>query len=392
MKILVVHNSYSEPGGEDEVVNSEVRLLESLGHKVILYKRSNKEIADFSFFKKLHILSREIIWSQETYNQIKKLIAEEKPDLAHIHNIYILISPSIYQALDDSGIPIVQTLHNYRLICPGGIFYRSGKICEKCISGKLIYSIIHCCWRGSFWLTLALSKALGSPGRRRTFHDKISTYIVLSEFSKEKFQKAGLPSEKIFVKPNFVDSDNRAQRSSFDNFVLFVGRLSDYKGILTLVEVFKNLPKFRLKIVGDGPLRGKLTQEIAKIVNIDLLGRLSYQDTQASIKRAVFVVFPSECYESTPRVVIESLSYGVPVLVSDIGFKGGDVEKEGIGLKFEHGNSNDLMLKVKQLMGNREQLKEMGKAAFKVYKEKYTPQRDYELLMDIYEKAIATNK
>jgi len=391
MKILVIHNSYLERGGEDEVVESEIKLLEDFGHKVIFYRRTNKDIKNFSLFKKIKFLGKEIIWSKDTYIRIKELVRKEKPDIAHIHNTLLLITPSVYCALCEEKIPIVQTLHNFRLLCPKGILYRNDRICEECVKYGLICAVVHRCWRNSFILTLALVRMLKIHFKKKTVQNKIDAYITLSKFNKDKFVKVGLAEEKIFVKPNFVDIDIESRNRSQD-FILFVGRLVGYKGIKTLITAFRNLAGYNLKIIGDGPLYGGLTEKVKKISNIDLLGRLSYKETQHYIRCAAFLVFPSECYESTPRVVIESFSCGVPILVSDRGFKASTISKEGVGLEFRAGDSSDLTDKVRYLMNNKQLLEKMGKNAFKVYKEKYTPQKSYELLMGIYNKVIELYK
>src|SRR3989338_4491025 len=198
MKILVIHNSYLERGGEDEVVDSEIKLLESFGHKIIFYRRTNKDIRKMSLFRKIKFLGKDIIWSKDTYTKIKELARKEKPDIAHVHNVHLLITPSVYYALSDEKIPVVQTLHNLRLICPKGIFYRNGGICEECPTRGHMRAVVHRCWRNSFILTFALARMLKAHFKKKTFQDKIDAYIALSKFSKEKFVKAGLTEKKIF--------------------------------------------------------------------------------------------------------------------------------------------------------------------------------------------------
>jgi len=388
MKILVIHNSYLERGGEDEVVKSEIKLLKSYGHEIVEYRRSNKEMESFSFLRKIYVLLKEIIWSQDSYEAVKELIIKEKPDIAHIHNIFLLISPSVYYALSEGNVPIVQTLHNYRLICPKGILYRNGMICEKCLQGNILHSVINKCWRDSFFLTSALARILCKFCKKRDFLDKISAYVALGDFSKKKFVEAGFPSEKVFIKPNFVDIDTLNMRDGFEDYAVFVGRLVDYKGVLTLVDAFKTLGNYHLKIIGDGPLLGELKTKIEKIETIDLLGRMTNDKARDYMRRAAFTILPSECYESTPRVIIESFSCGVPVLVSNRAFKGESVEEHNVGLEFIAGDSNSLADKVRYLMENRQSLAEMGKNAFIIYQEKYTAQKNYESLIEIYNKAI----
>lgn len=388
MKILIIHNHYFERGGEDEVVESEIKLLEKFGHKVILYRRSNSEIKEFNLLKKISLLTKEIIWSEDTYREIKKLIRAEKPDIAHIHNIFILVSPSVYYALSEENIPIVQTLHNYRLFCPAGVLYRSHRICEDCTGTNFIPSLIHRCWKHSFILTSAIARTLDVHFGRGTFREKIDTYITLSEFSKKKCVEKGLPDKKIFIKPNFVDK-NYEERNDFQNFALFVGRLVDYKGVEVLIEAFKKVVLYELKIIGDGPLYKELKEGLKKTQNIDLLGRLPYHQTIEYIKRSSFLIFPTECYESTPRTVIECFNCGVPVLASDIGYMKELVQDGFSGMLFRTQNIDDLICKIQYLMTNRDLLVRMGKNARKVYEEKYTPEKNYHLLMDIYKNAIS---
>ena len=205
MKILIIHNHYLEEGGEDRVVDSEIKMLKGFGHEVIIYKRSNKEIKGFPLCKKVKFLLKDIIWSNETYREIREIIKKEKPDVAHVHNICILITPSVYDALDDFNIPVVQTLHNYRLICLNGLLYRDNKICEECLLRRsFLPALMHKCWRNSFFLSLAMARMLGAYFKKVNSQNKVAAYIALSKFSKNKFIESGLRQGKIFVKQNFI--------------------------------------------------------------------------------------------------------------------------------------------------------------------------------------------
>ena len=388
----MIHNRYLEKGGEDEVVNSEIKMLKQFCHQVFFYERSNREIKNFSLCGKLHFFAKGIIWSKKTYDEIKRLIKSEKPDIAHIHNIFLLISPSVYYALSEQGIPIIQALHNYRLFCPKGIFYRDGKICEECKSGNFIPSIIHRCWRNSFILSLFLARMLRFHFRKKTLQNKISAYIASSEFSKNKFIELGLPRDKISVKPHFVDLKIEKEEDR-ENYALFIGRLVDYKGINTLISAYEKLSNLRIKIIGDGPLHKELKEKVRKINNIELLGRLSSnRDVLECMRKSRFVIFPSECYETFGKVIIEAFACGVPVIVSRLGARIELVEDGRTGLRFTPGDPEDLASKIEWAWENSKEMEEMGRNARRNYEENYTPERNYEMLMGIYNKTIELHK
>ncbi len=391
MKILIVHNHYLEKGGEDEVVDSEARMLEKFGHKVIFYKRSNKEINNLSFYKKLRFLTQDIIWSKQSYKELKDIIKKEKPDIAHIHNIFIAITPSVYYALSEENIPIVQTLHNYKLICPNGVLYRDGKICEQCRGADFTLSVTHKCWKGSYFLSYFLARALRTHFKKKTFGDKIDCYIALSEFSKNKFVEAGFPEKKLFIKPNFLEL-NAGKRNNTQNFALFVGRLVDYKGVSTLISAFKKLDGRCLKIIDDGPLYKELKRKAKNIINADLLGKLPYPKTIEYIKNSNFLVFPSECYETFGRVIIEAFACGIPVIASRLGAMAQIIEDRRTGLHFRPGDPADMAAKAEWAWTHKKEMEEMGREARKEYERKYTAEKNYEILMNIYKLAIKREK
>lgn len=384
MKVLRIHNCYLEKGGEDAVLCSEIEMLKRFGHDVILYTPSNSEIKDFSLYGKLRFLIKDIIWSKKTYDEIKKLVKREKPDIAHIHNIFVMVSPSVYYALNEEDIPIVQSLHNFRLFCPGGVFYRNGKICEECNSRNFIPSIVHRCWRNSFILTFFLARMLKIHHRRKTFQNKISIFIASSEFSKNKFIEAGLPEDKIFVKPNFVDLKIEREKNR-ENYALYIGRLANYKGIYTLISACEKVPDSHIKIIGDGPLYKELKEKVKKINCIELLGRVPSDKTVVEyMKKSRFIIYPSECYENIPRTIVEAFACGVPVITSRLGARAEIVEDGRTGLHFTPGDSEELASKIEWAWKNPERIEEMGKQAREEYEEAYTVEKNYSILMKIY--------
>ena len=388
MKILLVHNHWLERGGEDEVVNSEIELLKKAGHEIVVYEKSNEEVKKYPFFKKLRFLIKDITWSKIAYQEVKEIVQRERPDIAHVHNTFIAISPSIYYALSEDNIPIVQTLHSYRLICPKGVLFRDAKVCQECIGSNFVPSVIHKCWRDSYILSYFLARTLRVHFKNKTFQKKIDCFIALSEFSKNKFIAAGIPGEKIFIKPNFTHVAV-PQKSETENYALFVGRLVDYKGINTLISAYQKMSKdVCLRIIGAGPMLDILKGRVRQIGNIELLGRLSQEETLEQIKKASFVIFPSECYENMPRVILESFACGVPVVASNIGAIKELIDDKVNGLLFKPGNAMDLVAKIEYLREHKERLNEMGKNARRAFEEKYTDKRNYEILIDIYKRTI----
>lgn len=388
MKILIAHNHYLEKGGEDEVVNAEIRLLEEHGHKVILYEKSNEHIKRLPFFKKFCFIFLELSFSKAVYKEVKEVIRREKPDIAHVHNIFICITPSIYIALKEEKIPIVQTLHNYRFFCLKGTFFNKKKICEKCKNKQFFHAVIGRCWRRSFALSCFLAKLLY---RLDTFLKNIDSYIVLSKFSRDKFIELGLEKQKIHLKTNFLISEPNGNGQDY-NYALFIGRLVGYKGVETLIKAFETTPSFNLKIIGDGPLREEISSIAFSHNNIEWLGRLNKDSVFEIIKNSSFLIFPSEWYETMGMVMLESFVLSKPVLASNLGAIKEFVINGVNGILFEPGNVKDLAAKIFYMSSHKEERMEMGKNAYKIYRDRFNKEKNYEDLIAIYTKTINSKK
>ena len=254
MKILRVHNYYREPGGEDAVEHAERVLCTDAGCEVVLYTRDNREIDDYSPWQTATLAPR-AVWAWDTRREISALIERERPDVAHFTNSFPLISPAAYATCREAGVAVVQSLHNYRLLCPAATFFRDGSTCTECVDHSLMRSVRHGCYRGSRTATAAVAGTLAIHRRLGTYREQVDTYVALTQFARERFIAGGLPAERIAVKPNFVAKDPGV-RENPDDFALYLGRLSPEKGIETLLAGFEKVaPGIRLKVAGDGPLR-----------------------------------------------------------------------------------------------------------------------------------------
>jgi len=391
MKILICHNFYQHRGGEEETVFREKELLEKKGHKVVFFTRNSREIESFHFFHKIIFLF-EVFFSVSIYRKLKQLIKKKKPDIVHIHNIFPLLSPAVYYAAKSCNVPVVQTLHNYRFLCLNGLFLQNnGKICEKCKKGNFISGILNKCYRSSFLQSVAMAFVLSVHRKLGTFHKKIDCFISPSNFLKDKFAGVGFPENRIFVKPHFTEISDGVKTDDFENYAVYMGRLSKEKGLFTLIKAFKGILGVNLKILGEGQIRGELDNYIEKeqIKNVSLLGYIKGVAKEEILKKARFLVLPSECYENMPYSILESFARGVPVIASKIGGLRELVTDGYNGLLFEPGNAGDLADKIKELAGNKEVLLEMRKNVYETARERFSETAGYENLMKIYRRGIA---
>lgn len=389
MKILLIHNEYQIPGGEDVVFRHERELLSSFGHQVVTYKRTNQEIKRYSRLQRL-LLPKHLIWAEDSRQDVASILRKEGPDIVHVHNTFMQTSPSIYAACRKAGVPVVQTLHNFRLLCPAATFFRAGHVCEECVAHSLVRSVRHGCYRGSRLATASVAAMLATHRNLHTWSNNINRFIALTEFARRKFIRGGFPPEKISVKPNFVVPDPGLGMEE-GSYALYVGRLSEEKGLRTLLRAwahFKN--SIPLRIVGDGPLRAELESCAVRnsLSSVVFLGRLSRQETQDAIKGALFLILPSECYENFPMTIVEALAAGTPVVCSRLGAMEEIVKHEYTGLHFTPNSSEELAYHVAWAWSQRATMRAMGLNARREYELKYTAEKNHSLLMDIYQKAM----
>jgi len=391
LSVLCVHNRYIQPGGEDQVFESETQLLAQNGVRV---ERIEEQTTYPGGLVRKIEAAVDCVWSRNWYQKCKTLLRDIRPDVVHVHNFFSVMSPSIYYACREEGVPVVQTLHNYRLACPAASFYRDGKICEECLERGPFHAVRYGCYRESKLATAALATMLEVHRRKNTWTEMVDCYVALTEFAREKMIQGGLPAEKIRVKPNFVLPDPGPRRGNGD-YALFVGRLVDLKGVGTLIKAWSKLPgSIPLVIAGDGPYRREMEKLIAdfNLPNVDYRGRLSRPDTLATMQGARFLMFPSEWYEGFPVTIAESFACGVPVLCSRLGGMQEIVADSCTGLHFTPGDAADLAEKVQWAWSNPEEISAMGLAARAEFEGKYSAERNFGMLTEIYESVIARTK
>jgi glycosyltransferase involved in cell wall biosynthesis len=403
MKIILVHNSYQQPGGEDVVFDLERQLLERGGHQVVVYRRSNLEI-EGSPALRWPAVAVNTVWSTDTRQAFAKILAREKPQLVHVHNIFVMVSPSIYSACKEARIPVVQTLHNYRLLCPASNFFRDGKVCEECMKHSLWRAVRYGCYRGSRPATAAVALTLAVHRLVHTWEHNVDCYIALTDFALKKFVEAGFPAEKIVVKPNFVHPDpnpdggpgaaSELRRPVQREYALFVGRLSPDERVRTLLGAWEHARcRIPLVIVGGGSQRAELEAQAVQrgLTSVRFLGHLSRDQTFTAIKGARFLIFPSEWYETFGLSIVEAFACGVPVISSRLGAMEEIVDDGRTGLHFTSGDPEDLAAKVEWAWTHPREMEAMGRAARGEYEAKYTAERNYPVLMEIYKRAIAAS-
>ncbi|MFC7371385.1 glycosyltransferase family 4 protein [Fictibacillus iocasae] len=393
IKILIVHNYYKQSGGEDKVVNEEINLLRKNGNKVITFFVKNEEINTDSFLEKIK-LGIDTLWSNKSYREIKRILLKEKPDLVHFHNTVPLLSPSVYYACENLKIPVIQTLHNYRLACPSAMLLRDGEVCEKCIEGSLLNSLKYGCYRNSRIQTLPISSMLFTHRLLDTWNSRVDKYIALTNFAKNKFREIGIDENRINVKPNFINQNISKEVIIKENRIVFVGRISKEKGVHLLLEAWNNLsPKieWKLDIIGDGPLLNKFRSEYGQIDNIQFHGLLKDYNVLDHMAKAKYVIIPSVWYEGFPMTIVESYSVNTPVISSNIGSLKEIVNNGITGFHFDNNDISSLE-KVLQKALTYSNYQTMQKNVKHEFESKYTSEVNYKMLINTYKEVIKERK
>jgi len=385
MRILIAHNRYKYAGGEDTAMRSEAEMLLAAGHLVEMLVVDNAEIQTHA--DKI-IAAASIFHSQQSNRRMKEALQAFDPDVVHIHNWFPLLSPSVIAVARDAGVPVVQTLHNFRMLCANGVLFRDGKICHECVNKVLpLAGLRHGCYAGSRIGTSVVSGAFAYHRLARTW-DAISTFIAVSEFQRELLIEGGLCAAQIKVKPNFV-RDTREVGDGRGGYALFVGRLTQEKGIRTVLKVWEEMKaRLPLKILGTGPLADEVRQRAVRLPDVEYMGHQPSADVCAAMAAAKFLIFSSEWYEPFALTIVEAFSQGTPVIAAHIGANAALVEDGRTGLRFIPGDAEDLAAKIELFLANTSNYRAMRLQCRKVYEDRYTDKVNLKLLTDIYTAAI----
>lgn len=387
-RVLVIHNYYQIPGGEDTVVSNEKRLLEEHGHAAFFYMRENQEINEFSLIQKMS-LPFQAVFSLKTYYDVRRLIKKERIDIVHVHNTLSLISPSVYYAASHCGVPVIQTVHNFRLLCPGAAFVKGEAVCEECVKKGLLRAVKGRCYRNSLLQTLVSALTL-KIHRTAGIYGKIY-YICLTEFNRKKLLQLNnrgkrlISPDHIFVKPNFVWAKGRIlPMSQRKNQFLYVGRLDILKGIRVLLEAWKTIGDSKLLICGTGQeeawARTFLRQNDMK--NVQLLGQVGHEQVMELLGESRALVMPTQWYEGQPMVILESYSAGTPVVGSRLGNVSDMIVEEVTGCTFRHDSAEELSQAIRTLP-------DFDAAVIRRhFEDNYGNEQNYERLIKIYRQAI----
>lgn len=383
LKTIFIHNAYGCFSGEEAVVQSVVGLLEENGHEVAEFSRSSEEIPRMRLGKLRSLASGVHSWS--SCKAVRRMLRRKRPDVVNVHNVFPLISPSVLKVCRGEGVPVVMTVHNYRLICPNGLFMTQGEICHRCAGGKEYWCVLRNCEGG-------LAKSFGYALRnwvarkRRAFLDNVTMFMALTEFQRQQLIAEGFPAERVAVVPNMTSVEGISVDEKLGECVAFVGRVSPEKGIATLRQAAESLPDVPMRAAGSYEGNEQLVD--GSPASLEFLGQVDRSQLDSFYANSRFAVLPSVCYEGFPMILPEAMLHGKPVIASRIGGLAEIVDDGVTGLLFEPGNADDLAEKIRYLWERPELCRQMGRAGREKVMWEYTPQRYYERLMAVYERAI----
>lgn len=393
MRILLVHNSYRSgaPSGENRVVDREGEALEALGHEVVRFGRSSDEIGQWPLAKKA-LLPARTVWSQETYRELKAVLRGRRPDVVHIHNTFPLLSAAVLYACRDARVPVVATVHNYKLACANGAFYRDGKVCHDCAGGLPVAAVRHGCYRESRAATAPVALAMGV--HRHAWKSLVSAYIFISAAQRDLLQGSGLAPDRVFVKYNLIPSRGRPQAERTPT-VLYAGRLDEAKGARLLMAGWDRYlgrpgePGLSLVIVGGGPLEDEVAAWASTRPSVELTGTVSSDQVAGYMARVRAVLLPSTWEETFGLVAVEAMAAGVPPVAAAHGSFPELITPGVDGALFSPGDPDALALAIADVESNPGRYEDYGDQARKTYEERFDPGRIMAELLEIYRFAIA---
>tara|TARA_R110000796_G_scaffold118864_1_gene232707 strand:- start:63192 stop:64346 length:1155 start_codon:yes stop_codon:yes gene_type:complete len=379
MKVLQVHNIYQGKTGEETVVEEEKKILERHGHTVIQYIKDNSDLDRYSSLDKLRLLGF-LHSSKSIGKELGEFIEREKPDVCHVHNTFPLITPIVYEICKSKNLPVVQTLHNYKMVCTNSLLFRNGEVCEACLNKSLYNSIKFKCYRDSYLATAAQAHVIQHHRNIGTWDNLIDRYVCLTEFQKEKVFGGSLRG-KVVVKPNFLAENNL--ETVRENFFLFVGRLNDSKGLQDLLYLFRRNSHSNFVLIGksDNP------EIFSEFKNVKHLGERNRDVVLENMRKCKAVIFPSKYYEGMPMVILEAFSLKKPVISRNRGAMASMINDKINGLKYEL--ESELITAVDLMENKPELVNQLGEQAYKDYKAKYTEEKGYENLINLYSEVLS---
>lgn len=380
MKILQVHNIYQGKTGEEAVVQEEKNVLEKHGHIVVQYIKDSSELQKISKFQKLKVLAS-LVSSRSIANELALIIEKEQPDICHVHNTFPLISPVVYEVCKAQNVPVVQTLHNYKMVCTNSLLFRKGEVCEKCLNKNLYNSIQYKCYRGSYLATAAQANVIQRHRNKGTWEKLIDRYVCLTEFQRDKvIAGGGIPEEKAVVKPNFLSESHLP--TVREDFFLFVGRLNDSKGLQDLLYLFRENKHTHFVLIGKSDESGLFNE----FENVNHLGEKNRDVVLDYMSRCKAVIFPSKYYEGMPIVILEAFSHRKPVVCRDRGAMTSMINDQDNGIKYS--TEDELVQAIERMDKDTELVDDLGERAYRDYKTLYSEEKGYENLLSLYSELI----
>lgn len=409
MKVLQVNKFFYPKGGAETVFFDTAKILEDYGHKAIFFCMEDEKSLDSDYrkyfvskvdyekkgTKNIVFSSARLLYSFGARRKMEELILAEKPDIAHLHNIYHQISPSILHSLRKFNIPVVMTLHDYKLCCAQYLMTTKNRVCQACINKRYYHCFLKACIKDSRLKSLLNTAEMYLHHSILHIYDLVDCFISPSKFLKEKIEKMGFKARAIFVLPNMLRIENYVPRYDSQGYsIIYFGRLSREKGLYTLLEAARGMKNIALKIAGEGPLKADLEAKVRdeKINNVSFLGYKAGEELKDEVRNSLFIILPSECYENSPRSILEAFALGKPAIGAKIGGIPELVIDGKTGLTFKSGNVHDLRSKIQYLLDNPTKIKEMGMNARNLVEQEFNIKNYYQNLIGIYELAINLRK
>jgi len=392
MRILLVHNRYRSgtPSGENRVVDQEGEALAALGHEVMRFGRSSDEISQWSLAKKASLPVR-AIWSRETYHDLRAVLSEHHPEVVHVHNTFPLLSDAVLHACRDARVPVVATMHNYRLACSNGTFFRNGTVCHDCTRGLPVRAVVHGCYRGSHAATVPV--VLARSLHQQAWRSLVSAYIFISASQRDLHRTVGLAPDRVFVRYNLIPRQGRP-RTERTPTVVYAGRLHEVKGLRLLMDGWdrycreSGMPGLNLVIVGGGPLEDEVAAWASTRPSVEMTGTVSRDRCAELISQARAILLPAAWEEPFGLVAVEAMAAGVPPVAAAHGSLTELITPGVDGILFNPGDPAALALAIADVERNPEQYKAYGDQARKTYEQRFDPQQSVEELLEIYRFAI----